>query len=267
MKKLLFIQLTGGLGNQLFQVSNAFSLYKALNKPIIIWIYSGNSEIYKAHEKSRLQDMGIEGLCISGLMGIWLRRFIKLRVFSGIIYKVHDNNSQVEVTKKIIYFAQGLYQYLPSLSTRRFFRIRMKLQSFNFLYSALHIRLGDYISDYSQNQIGLLEPSYYSKSLEILHKLNMPIYIVTDGEDQQIDLLFVDTKIQYKIKSGLDDIDDLSFISNATAIVMSNSTFSLWGAYLSKGSYVIAPRDWLPSIQSSQKEKQNPRLMKEWEVL
>ena len=166
MKKLLFIQLTGGLGNQLFQVSNAFSLYKALNKPIIIWIYSGNSEIYKAHEKSRLQDMGIEGLCISGLMGIWLRRFIKLRVFSGIIYKVHDNNSQVEVTKKIIYFAQGLYQYLPSLSTRRFFRIRMKLQSFNFLYSALHIRLGDYISDYSQNQIGLLK---YSKNFQECH--------------------------------------------------------------------------------------------------
>ena len=66
MKKILFIQLTGGLGNQLFQVSNAISLYKALNKPIIIWIYSGNSEIYKAHEKSRLQDIGIQGLCISG---------------------------------------------------------------------------------------------------------------------------------------------------------------------------------------------------------
>jgi len=267
MKKLLFIQLTGGLGNQLFQVSNAISIYKALNKPIVIWIYSGNSEIYKAHEKSRLQDMGIEGLCISGLMGIWLRRFIKMRVFSGIIYKVHDNNSQVEVTKKIIYFTQGLYQYLPSLSTRRFFNNRMKLQSYNFFYSALHIRLGDYISDYSQNEIGLLDPSYYKKSLEMLHKLNMPIYIVTDGEDRQIDLLFINTKIPYKIKRGLDDIDDLSFISNATAIVMSNSTFSLWGSYLSKSSYVIAPRDWFPALQSSQKEKKNPRLMEEWEVL
>jgi len=267
MKKILFIQLTGGLGNQLFQVSNAISLYKALNKPIIIWIYSGNSEIYKAHEKSRLQDIGIQGLCISGLMGIWLRRFLKLRVFSKIIYKVHDNNSQVEITKKIIYFTQGLYQCLPSLSTRRFFNIRMKLRSYNSLYSALHVRLGDYISDYTQNEIGLLGPSYYNKSLEKLHQLNMPIYIVTDGEDQQIDVLFVNTKIPYKIKRGLDDLDDLSFISNASGIVMSNSTFSLWGSYLSKCTYVIAPRDWLPTLQSSQKEKKNPRLMKEWELL
>ena len=95
----------------------------------------------------------------------------------------------------------------------------------------------------------------------------MPIYIVTDGEEQQIDLLLGNTKIQYKIRKGLDDLDDLSFISNASAIVMSNSTFSLWGGYLSKGSYVIAPRDWFPKLQSSQKEKQNLRLMKEWKVL
>ena len=45
---------------------------------------------------------------------------------------------------------------------------------------------------------------------------------------------------------------------------MSNSTFSLWGAYLSKGSNIIAPRDWFPGLKSSQKEKQNPRLLKEW---
>lgn len=267
MKKILFIQLTGGLGNQFFQVSNAMNLYKIMNKPIIIWIYSGNSKIYKAHERSRLKDMGIRGFCISGLFGIWVRRFIKLRLFSGIVYKVHDDNSRVEITKKMIYFAQGLYQYLPSLSTRRFFKTRMKFLKKNNPYSTLHVRLGDYLSDYSQNEIGLLDPSYYINSLEILHKLNMPIYIVTDGEEEQINLLFGDTKVQYKIKKGLDDLDDLSFISNASAIAMSNSTFSLWGAYLSKGSYIIAPRDWFPGLESSQKEKQNPRLLKEWMLI
>jgi hypothetical protein len=267
MKKILFIQLTGGLGNQLFQVSNAMSLYKALNKPVIIWIYSGNSKIYKAHEKVRLQDMGIKGVCISGLMGIWLRRFLKLGAFIGIVYRVCDNNSQVEINNKMIYFAQGLYQYLPSLSVRRFFSIRMKLRSYNFLYSVLHVRLGDYTTKYSKNIIGLLDPSYYTKSLEILHKLNMPIYIVTDGEEQQINLLLGNTKIQYKIKKGLDDLDDLSFISNASAIAMSNSTFSLWGGYLLKDSYVLAPRDWFPTLQCSQKEIKNPRFMNEWRIL
>jgi hypothetical protein len=52
--------------------------------------------------------------------------------------------------------------------------------------------------------------------------------------------------IQNKYLSDQTEIIDFQFLNNAAACIISNSTFSWWGAYLNPNNpRVIAPRYWV----------------------
>ena len=113
---------------------------------------------------------------------------------------------------------------------------------------AIHIRRGDYLN--LIDDFGVLDISYY----ESIIKENVPdakhrkIWIFTDSPEivaQEI----IGTKLEKSIvvKSPQDSTvnEEMLLMSNFRTLIISNSTFSWWAAYLNKKSSDIhAPLEW-----------------------
>ncbi|HIQ94242.1 TPA: alpha-1,2-fucosyltransferase [Candidatus Ventrenecus stercoripullorum] len=105
---------------------------------------------------------------------------------------------------------------------------------------AVHVRGGDFLNA----KYNLCDISYYKKALDIINPNNLPLVIFTDDveyaknffKNYTIDAIISHDITQSKI--------DMYMMSKAKSIVISNSTFSFWGAYLStiKSQEVVAPR-------------------------
>lgn len=105
-------------------------------------------------------------------------------------------------------------------------------------YVTVHLRRGDYLQlNWSLNL------SYYHNTIkQIHHEENYYIFISDDID-------FVKNEFTYlnnKFVSDNDEIIDLQFLIHADICVLSNSSFSWWGAWLNNNdAQIIAPRYWL----------------------
>ena len=99
----------------------------------------------------------------------------------------------------------------------------------------MHYR--DYKGNTSWNNLGR---DYYEKALS-----KMPdkrVVVVTDN----IDVAFNQLGGKYEYTSN-SPIVDFYLLANADYLVMANSTFSWWGAWLSK-AFTVAPKDWYSGV-------------------
>ena len=106
-------------------------------------------------------------------------------------------------------------------------------------YIIVHVRRGDYI-DHKL----LLPPSYYHQAISTIdHPDNYYIFVSDDSD-------FVKEEFAYmsnKYISENDEITDLQFLISGDTCILSNSSFSWWGAWLNrkKNATIIAPKYWL----------------------
>lgn len=108
---------------------------------------------------------------------------------------------------------------------------------------SLHIRRTDYVQ--LQNHHPLVSIDFYKKSLDLLPQ-ELSVMIFSDDIDwcknqkmfDQDRFIFVEDN-----NSGV----DLCLQSLCTYHIIANSSFSWWGAWLSKSKKVIAPSNWVGS--------------------
>jgi hypothetical protein len=111
----------------------------------------------------------------------------------------------------------------------------------------IHIRRTDYESHVVENLgVGsfILPDTYYET---VLHQINTPEKLLIFISD---DIAYVKRKFQHiqnAVFSGEDEITDLQILMHADVCVISNSTFSWWGAWLNskKSKVVYAPEFFL----------------------
>lgn len=101
-------------------------------------------------------------------------------------------------------------------------------------FSAIHFRGGDYTGNKCHN---VLDKDYWDKAISLLP--NDPIMVFTDDIDAAREMF----NNKYPVASNR-DMYDMYVITRAKSIIMSNSTFSWWGAWLSNAETVIAPKKW-----------------------
>ena len=137
---------------------------------------------------------------------------------------------------------------------------------------AVHFRFGDYVGNSFYSQ--LWETDYYEKALWHINRTMGPAeipckyYIFSDDTKRAIEVvskfknppLFGDVTHVY----GYPDIQDLCTMSQCDKIIMANSSFSWWGAYLGKKKQVIAPKEW---FSESAGLNTKDLYCKEWEVI
>ncbi len=111
-------------------------------------------------------------------------------------------------------------------------------------YAAVHIRRGDYASNPKYAKLfGVCSESYYRSGIGRLPG-HLPVYIATDDRDwaQRFAASFDDRDVRLAPEGT--HFDDLGLLAGARALVLSNSTFSWWGAFLSEADPVVVPTPW-----------------------
>lgn len=104
---------------------------------------------------------------------------------------------------------------------------------------AVHVRGGDFISP----KYNLCDFSYYSKALKKI-KSSLPLIVFTDDVNYAKNLFQKFTVKAFVSHDISKSKIDMYMMSMSKKIILSNSTFSFWGAYLStiKNQCVIAPK-------------------------
>jgi hypothetical protein len=93
-------------------------------------------------------------------------------------------------------------------------------------YQVLHVRRGDFTK--LKDTFGVLSSAYYASNVNN----SLPVYICTDDEALVPEIALATNAIFVFGPNDLNPIQTLKFMSEATSLIMSNSTLSWWGGFL-----------------------------------
>jgi hypothetical protein len=153
------------------------------------------------------------------------------------------------------------YKYFDGINDLKFKRLTLSqpsewyLEKSNLLgkfkWIAIHVRRGDFKSHAST--VGLLSSSYYLNAVEHLDIRTadrLPIVIFSDEIEVARELLAPLSSRVYEWICPPEEIsasESLILMSEASASVIANSTYSWWGAKLGDPKLVVAPKKWFKS--------------------
>jgi hypothetical protein len=282
----LIIPLMGGLGNQLFQLQAALSLFDgeieligSLGRPRttnglpdICYCELPSRVAYKHKKSYKLLEKVHAYLLRSSLNRNYNRFKIGLvTAISAVLFSLYFMRPVRVITATDLGFCEldkirkstVLIGYFQSyrwhnhemsqiLSTDCSDRIQtLKNESSAKSICILHIRLTDYLSE---KNFGQLSTEYYEEALDLVFSRTRidEIWLFSD------DLTLADTILPSKYRTKIRKIDDshllpieiLLGMTNGTAYVIANSTFSWWAARYSSARIVVAPKPWFQNNKS-----------------
>jgi hypothetical protein len=270
----IIIDLQGGLGNQLFCYSAGYYLAK---KSALILECRMTSEFNStARDSTILSKLKLPGQFIASkkqskvkdklMVQIQKRVTSKISILLGLkkrnfyVSNVLGYDSNLENIQDPVhlhgYFQTWRYpmgvrqEILFSLMTEVSLSIHASeliadMKSKKSL--VVHIRLGDYRNP-ENSYIGILSPEYYQNVMNDLNSNEYSIYVFSDD----ITLAKSDYKDVFPLnatwvdeKNVLSSVETLVVMSQGSAFIIANSTYSWWSAFLSNSSdFVIAPKKW-----------------------
>lgn len=104
---------------------------------------------------------------------------------------------------------------------------------------ALHIRRTDFITNPNHYSLPL---EYYEEALKYFDSCREVLIFSDDTDWCSKQKLFSDDR--FLISDGQDNYHDLCLMTLCEDHIISNSTYSWWGAWLAEDNKVIAPKDW-----------------------
>ena len=266
------IELKGGLGNQMFQY--AFYLYCSQFDIcyIDLSLYKNNS-FHNGYELERifslkpnilskksinifLGNKGILYSFIKFLQKLFLKKhnLVSNKIFnelpfSTFVYKPNEDLylsgywQNIEYVNSVHDEIHKLFVF-PNLDTEN-----LKIKNLIDLSNScsIHIRRGDYVFDPILGNICTVE--YFNSSIKLLNVQEKKITYFVFSDD----LNWVKESIDFEganfifvsINKGNDSYKDLQLMSLCKHHILSNSSFSWWGWYLSsKSGRVIGPKYW-----------------------
>ncbi len=257
--------LQGGLGNQLFILAAGLEQAERLSVPLIV---DDSLYVETYGRKQEVSDLQL-GANVSFLStqpaprGLDLKSQIKLgNRFAEKSFRFDKGIFQIKSRTNIEGYFQS-YKYFPSISGKLLSSLRSikyspdveeiirHLSSKEFI--AVHVRRGDYASNPSTQAFhGLTSSMFFQRSLalsQLVSKINR-VLVFSDSPEVAMSVLPKDLGLKYEIVPNyLSNFGTLELMSRGSSIVMSNSSFSWWAAWLSSNSGttthpVIAPRPW-----------------------
>lgn len=266
---MLIIKITGGLGNQMFQYTYSKWLEKSLESlcKYDLSFYEDQSgtkidkrslEIQKAFhihlEPATLIELN--SIIPKTLLGKIKKKFKQFFLHEKLNYiKENALVEQIYGHDFDMLYIDGHWQsknYLSELDIHYIFKFRpVRNEVTHFLSNygkqelvSIHLRRGDYLK---LNTYKKIEDDYYSRSIQNLNNQNSHFLVFSDDPDF-LSKWPVLKRINYTIASGKDfkDYEELYIMSKCQHNIISNSTFSWWGAMLNKNSNktVICPKSW-----------------------
>lgn len=274
---MVIAQITGGLGNQLFQYAAAKALSLHHNVPLFLEVSSFYREKLPELEVPRNLELfhfkGVNEKIITFEEANSLINLKKKNFLPKLIYPPYKRRVYVEphfhfdknfFKSKNQVFLKGGWQSEKYFKTYEK-EIRSKLQLDESLIEnviqkaklinqqnsvAVHIRRGDYLrKKIIYEWHGVMEKGYYVKAFELLHSKieNIKAYYFTDDPDwvaTNLLSLFDGEIVSNNITRS--HYEDFYLMSHCRNNIIANSSFSWWAAWLNNNpdKIVIAPKKW-----------------------
>jgi len=273
---MIVVKLQGGLGNQMFQYAAAKRLAIQHNTDVILdlrwfdeipetdtkrWYELDCFNITKKEfkpEDYRVISMGL-GRKIKLKMSI--KALGKKKLLS---FEAPDNSFEQKVLSlpnniyldgwfssekyfadiRDVLLADFSFKSKPSVKSEQ---IRKQIQGSESV--SVHVRRGDYISNkYASKWHGLTGLDYYNSAVKIVNnKIKNPeLFVFSDDPDwckANLKFKFPTTYVSHNTKGS----EDLRLMVACKHNIITNSTFSWWGAWLNQNpdKVVVAPKKWL----------------------
>lgn len=244
---MIILNLKGGIGNQIIQISFATTIISINN---LYYIDSTNLFINEKR-KNYFNKILLKKLSIN----IYIIKI--LSKFSNKILIIDDNNINEYNLKLIndknkVIVLDGYFQNInfnSNFSWLRLNRINVK-DYFNInddcSIVAIHVRRGDYLSKKNLDIYHILDLNYYNKAIKLFKKnfINVKFIIFSD------DHLYIKDKFIGRefihFNNTQNDYYDFTFMSSCDHFITANSTYSYCAALLgsSNNSIKIGPSKW-----------------------
>jgi hypothetical protein len=133
---------------------------------------------------------------------------------------------------------------------------------------SVHIRRGDYFSDANNRKLfEVFDMHYFVNAIQMMkQKLTSPVFFIFSDDIEWVKKNFQLSEhiVFFKNSKGDKPAEDLILMSNCKHNIISNSSFSWWGAWLNQnpGKIVIAPKKWLNSEEYDTKDLLPPDWIK-----
>jgi hypothetical protein len=279
--KRVTVYLFGGLGNQLFQYFAGLATAEAMNAKLYLKPFGQTSAIGREGEIG-IAAFKTDGITTSSRIPLrlqekLLRRFVALinGYWRGTISRQYGifPSDMPELPEMKIGCPRHirLMGYFQSYKFLHYLERQKKMTSLSLVNPSswfanlqdqalkskpivIHIRRGDYLNH--TETIGVLGFSYFKSALDMIpQNENSEFWIFSDSVDAAKDfagfaeLPEIRTRI---VKAPLDspDAESMLLLTLGSSLVMSNSTFSWWGAYLNKNAdFIIVPKKWFKNLE------------------
>lgn len=223
---MIVVQLQGGLGNQIFQYAAALAVRTVMEDSRILFLTSENK--HSTQNYFHLFRSGSQ-----------LREPIPIgnRYFQGDAFEAWNPKAYAKYKEIFLY---GYFQFIPAIypiipQIQREFGITYKIDA-----AFIHVRRGDYLEHPTLHWV---QPaSYYEEGMKRIGAERWLLF--SDDLDwcrqqpcfQRSDLTFVEEK---------DEVECLRMMAGCKqGALISNSTFSYWGAMLGDLDCVVYPKKW-----------------------
>lgn len=274
---MIIVKLKGGLGNQMFQYAFGKALSIKLNQQLFFDTTVLTQKIETAtyvtdrdFELSLFPEIDLKftpanfNNLIYSKSPLLSKLFVKTRLLKHIR---QVENEFIETAKTPCnagfnifegYFQSEKYFHNHSQIIRSCFRFpqldpqnnSVKGQIANSNSVAIHIRRGDYSTNLSTLQYhGILPAEYFRKSIELLNETqhNLKYFVFTDDVSWALENFKPEypEAIIVEGNAGANCWKDMALMTYAKHHIISNSSFSWWGAWLSTNDSIkIAPKNW-----------------------
>lgn len=271
------VQLTDGLGNQLFQYAFALALQKQTGREVVLdrsWFPEFGGRLRKA--TPRTYGMGCYSLRLPMYTAAQTHAFLYGKGLLGIIReKLHCKKKLLSESRcslsPLLYaddtVLKGFYQQacyadsvrpllledlsLPECSLNaENLRILAEIKQQGSKAVFVHIRRGDYVNPDNVNVFGVCSAEYYAKAEALLaEKIGHDLHLFIFSDDPEW------VKENYRTSFPFTCVDindadaahfDINLMRHCSHAIIANSTFSWWGAWLisNPDKIVVAPSSW-----------------------
>lgn len=231
----------GRLGNVLFEIASVIGLGKKLGRVPCFDIHPNYDSFLKrvVEKYPAVKDSSIETIG---------------DIYKSNFYEFYEVPTSAKVLKLIGYLQTPTYFEDIKDDIKELFKpsedviVKLKSKYFYENLVAVHIRGGDYKK--LSNIYESLGSNYYSKAIKYFKNKNSlsKFIIFTDDEPYAKSILksCCDSSISYEFadQSNCNEFEVIHWMSLFKNIIIANSTFSWWGAYLGNANEVIAPLEW-----------------------
>ena len=245
---MIVMSINGGLGNQLFQYALGRKLSMMHNTQLQLdthWFLNNDRLFHLPMFLDEITEWQGDGELQFYDEGIPLK-------FDEKVFSLPDNSYLNGCWQSYKYFEDIANTIHNDIS----FNFSLSLGRTQLLPSmispkavAIHIRRGDYIR---WPELGVLPEEYYEKAIKrFRNQMGSPQFFIFGDSDNWSDSLSLPASTLF-IDPTPDCYIDLFLMSLFSHIVIANSTFSWWAAFLNPQlrKQVIYPKDWFRDIDS-----------------